>query len=1192
MPALAVRGHVFEKSFGEAGSGDGQLKEPSGVAVNEETGQLYVLDQGNSRIERFSSTGAYEAQFDGAETPAKSFAFAGVSLNDGIAVDNSCHLQKLSASECSATDPSNGDVYVTDPGNEVVDKFSPEGVYLGQLQEASGGAAFHFERLGGTSIDKNGTVWVYYTSFGKGLEVVGRFTNAEASTFISVRELQSHGFISPGFAVDSEDNFYALLNSGGEVESHAVSKFDTSGKALVEQVEEEETSGVAVELTNDDVYLDNFGTVGRFGASGSLIERLGLPGTKGSGVAADAASGSLYAADSLLDDIGLFVLESASPPTVESETISGVTGESATLEGEVNPRGAPTQYHFEYGRCATLSMCPATPYEESLPLPDASAGTDFEAHRESVHLQGLQAGAIYHFRVMARNELSATASVGEELTFTTQAAGGFVLPDGRQWEMVSPPDKHGASFQGLGLGQFLGLGVTQAAADGSAISYLAGSPTEAQAAGNSNGVQVLSMRGAGAWESRDISNPHDLATTLSVGLGSEYRFFSDDLSAAILQPLGDYVPLAQDASEQTPYLRSDYLNGDVGEPCSPTSMECYQPLVIGCPPAGEACASSVQEHANVPPGTIFGKTGGVGGQGVNPCPPALICGPQFMGASPDARHIVLASSVALTSTSIKGRGLYEWSGGELALVNVLPEGEGGGVTSSAALGFIGEDDAARDAVSDDGSHVFWSTRENGETRLYMRDVAKGETVRLDAGGENGSANAEFELASTSGSRAFFLDSQQLTGDSGAVGSKNDLYECEIVEAAGVPECRLSDITPLRSGENAADVQGVMGASRDASWVYFVANGVLAQGAVPGNCTGFSPRATCNLYVRHDGATTLVAVLSGEDAEDWGLQPGVQDFETSLTARVSPDGQWLAFMSQRKLTGYDNDDATSGKPDQEVYLYDSVNGKLVCASCNPSGGLPVGEQTEVGSLVAADQGKSLAAEIPGWTSFKLGEARYQSRYLSDSGRLFFNSYDSLVPQAVNGTWNVYEYEPPGVGDCSLSSFSFSERSSGCVGLISSGSSGEESAFLDASETGGDVFFLTGARLASQDSDSTPDIYDAHECTASSPCQAAAPIQPPACSTGDSCKSAPSPQPAIFGSPSSATFSGVGNVSPAGSRSVVKPRSLTRAQKLAQALKKCAKRDGHRKRLACQRKARRRFAGSRTPAKINARKKGRG
>jgi hypothetical protein len=217
---------------------------------------------------------------------------------------------------------------------------------------------------------------------------------------------------------------------------------------------------------------------------------------------------------------------------------------------------------------------------------------------------------------------------------------------------------------------------------------------------------------------------------------------------------------------------------------------------------------------------------------------------------------------------------------------------------------------------------------------------------------------------------------------------------------------------------------------------------------------------------------------------------------------------------------------------------------------------------------------LAANVPGWTPYQTGRALYQSRYLSDTGRLFFNSSDALVPQDVNGTEDVYQYEPPGVGDCSTSSVAFSERSGGCVGLISSGTSPEESAFLDASETGGDVFFLTAARLAPQDFDTTLDIYDAHECTSFSPCIPTPAAQPPPCTTEASCKAAPLPQPQIFGTGPSETFTGAGNIL-APPPPASKP--LTKAQKLAKALTTCRKKYRHSKkrRQACERHAKRAY-----------------
>ncbi len=244
--------------------------------------------------------------------------------------------------------------------------------------------------------------------------------------------------------------------------------------------------------------------------------------------------------------------------------------------------------------------------------------------------------------------------------------------------------------------------------------------------------------------------------------------------------------------------------------------------------------------------------------------------------------------------------------------------------------------------------------------------------------------------------------------------------CEVVEEAGVLKCNTTDLAP-----GGGVLGSVIGVSEDGSWVYFAANGVLGSdpGAVHGTCVSElgSAGRECNLYVEHSSgagweAPKLVAVLSGEDAPDWVSLDGP-------TARVSPDGGWLAFMSQERLTGYDNTDAVSGKPDEEVFLYDAAKGEVVCASCNPSGARPHGIEynritTSEGGLAGGDriwgENQWIAGSVPGWTPYALERVLYQSRYLSDSGRLFFNSPDGLVPSDSNGTEDVYEYEPEGDG----------------------------------------------------------------------------------------------------------------------------------------------------------------------------------
>ena len=305
----------------------------------------------------------------------------------------------------------------------------------------------------------------------------------------------------------------------------------------------------------------------------------------------------------------------------------------------------------------------------------------------------------------------------------------------------------------------------------------------------------------------------------------------------------------------------------------------FTPLVTGCPSlleeeAGHPCPPAVAEHANVPAGTIFGKVSPLS-SGASGCPPFVYCGPFFEDATPDLSHIVVDSPVRLTeeADAPAGEGLYEWSAGGLQFVGV------------GRVGAAGEQGSTDDryAISDDGSRVFWTA--SGTHHLFMRDMTSGEALQLDvpeaecvAKGKcvGGAVGAEFQVASSGGERVFFTDTQQLTLGSGASDASRDLYECEIEEVVGKPVCELTDLTPAAGGE-AAGVQGVVvGASEDGSYVYFVADGVLgdggARGAVPGDCEvnrEKAPGERCNLYVWHDGVTSLVAVLSGMDDPDWG-----------------------------------------------------------------------------------------------------------------------------------------------------------------------------------------------------------------------------------------------------------------------------------------------------------------------------------
>ena len=498
--ALASRGHEFTSTFGtpcilEPCTGE-SLKKPNGVAVNEATGDVYVVDEGANRVVRFDKEGAFLSEFNGSglllgegkaagggevpgEVPTGEF-----SKPETIAVDNSCVLLKLAEPACKTEDPSNGDVYVVDAGHTVVDKYTPEGEYVGQI--AAGEEGRFERRLEGVAVDPSGRVWVYQED-----RTISGFTNGVPNVFSTRTPVISlSGFTGSGLAVDGTGNFYVRNLVAG---LGRITKVAPSGAVLSEEIDKEESSAVAVDQTNNNALIDNLASLAVFNAEGSELERLGKEKDKehllaGAGVGVDAATSTIYVADATAAQVVIFGPQEPSAPSIESESFSGITSESASLGAELNPRSDPgdaaTKYRFQYERCPTLdpSSCQGTAYVE-VPGSPGELSPDFEAQTVAASLAGLQPNTTYSFRVLAENAHDpSNPQAGEGRSFTTQGPGGeLALPDNRGFELVSPPDKQGALIEPISE-----TGVVQAAADGSGITYLSNAATEAEPAGVDN----------------------------------------------------------------------------------------------------------------------------------------------------------------------------------------------------------------------------------------------------------------------------------------------------------------------------------------------------------------------------------------------------------------------------------------------------------------------------------------------------------------------------------------------------------------------------------------------------------------------------------------------------------------------------------------------------------------------------------
>jgi hypothetical protein len=544
--------------------------------------------------------------------------------------------------------------------------------------------------------------------------------------------------------------------------------------------------------------------------------------------------------------------------------------------------------------------------------------------------------------------------------------------------------------------------------------------------------------------------------------------------------------------------------------------------------------------------------------------------PVFAGASAGFGHVIFEDNGRLLANAPGGEGsrvesLYESSGGVVRLVGVLPDGAippaganaGGGIKATNEHG--GE---LEHAISEDGSRIVFEAeadggepdrQQEGDSELYDR-IDGVETLELSApapGAEPedceteehdcGPEPARFQAASADGSLVYFTSRAALTRESFTGARGSDLYSYD------VDTRRLTNVIAAAdpaAGAAGASVLGVVGASEDGSYVYFVAEGALAAGA-----TGGEP----NLYVWHAsggedaGTVSFIAALAAPsvteegNAEDeffgsfFSYESDVLDWvddPRATQAYVTPDGTHLAFMSVQPLTGYDNEDPTAEGTvrDHEVFEYSAETVTLVCASCDPSGAPPLG-----------------SAFIGAGIDERASTPFHQPRTLSDDGsHLFFTSPDPLVPGVPGGADKVYEYEDGGVQS------------------ISGSEAGARAVFLDASASGDDVFFATRERLAPSDSDELLDVYDARvDGGLPSP-----PSGPAGCERG-ACR--PGSSPPAFGQPLSSSFAGLGNVTPP-----PPPAKPTRRQLLARALARCRKLKAGRRRSKCIAAADRRYA----------------
>lgn len=180
---------TFLAQWGQLGTGDGQFMYPSSLAVGE-GGDIFVMDEGNARVQRFTSLGTYVTQWaiDGRSIAA--------SMNGDLLVVSGWRIKKVSSTgtllqewgtdagpgaldyPTSVAVGVSGDIYVADTGHQRIAIFSANGDFLGQCGGYGDGDGQFWFGPKGVAVGPDGTVYAGEVSgLGEGANRIQRFSS-------------------------------------------------------------------------------------------------------------------------------------------------------------------------------------------------------------------------------------------------------------------------------------------------------------------------------------------------------------------------------------------------------------------------------------------------------------------------------------------------------------------------------------------------------------------------------------------------------------------------------------------------------------------------------------------------------------------------------------------------------------------------------------------------------------------------------------------------------------------------------------------------------------------------------------------------------------------------------------------------------------------------------------------------------
>ncbi len=403
-----------------ATSGNGSFDNPQSVAVDGDTGNVYVSDRDNFRINEYTGDGTFIRAFgfdvDATEAatgyevcPAANICKTGIAgagagqigetFSDGLGI-------AVSPADGNA---SSGTLFLADSQNRRVNTYDLDG-----QSPASFGSEVEFgesqpRRL---AVDSRGIV--YASDSNNGAEI-DRYDSEDANG-------AGVGFLAP-----------------------------IAMPPLLEGPSESATSGLAVDPDSDGGGTDEDVLYVLRGSwsSGSVVQQFGPvndPGLSAAPTATDDTHGAgagfeTFATQGLgLDDTGgrlfissnsnipgatgfphrVYVLDDPVAPAASIDPVATFDAHSATFSGSVDPNGALTTYRFEYVDDAEFQ---ANDFANAsrVPISDVAVGKgDAPVAVQQQIATGLIAGTLYHVRLVAKPQFDAATTIAGPVTFTTE----------------------------------------------------------------------------------------------------------------------------------------------------------------------------------------------------------------------------------------------------------------------------------------------------------------------------------------------------------------------------------------------------------------------------------------------------------------------------------------------------------------------------------------------------------------------------------------------------------------------------------------------------------------------------------------------------------------------------------------------------------------------------------------------------